>query len=127
MHLFPPALEIGDTEGFTDAKDIFNRKRYGDGLTNLISSVSDPLVIAVDGQWGSGKSIFLKMWAGELRKVGYPVIRFDAYEHDYNSDAFLAIAGEIISLLKELKKAGTPKSKEFIGKAFGAGKVLFHA
>jgi predicted KAP-like P-loop ATPase len=90
MRLFPPPLEIGDEEGFTKEKDIFGRSGIGRGLTNIISRVTDPLVIAVDNEWGTGKTTFLKMWAGELRKLGVPVIYFDAFQHDYVEDAFTA-------------------------------------
>src|SRR5262249_28293078 len=83
MRLFPPPLQIADDEGFTPEKDIFGRADIGRGLTSLLARVNEPLVVAVDGQWGSGKTTFLKMWAGELRKSDIPVVYFDAYEHDY--------------------------------------------
>jgi|SRR5680860_12933 len=127
MRLFPPPLEIGDEEGFTPEKDIFGRVVLGEGLTNLVSSVSDPTVIAVDGQWGSGKTTFLKMWAGELRKAGFPVVYFDAFENDYVEDAFLAIASEIIALAEQEKKAKTPAGKRLIKNAVGASKVLLRS
>ncbi len=99
----------------------------GKGLTNLVSSVTDPLVIAVDGQWGSGKTTFLKMWAGELRKANFPVVWFDAFANDYVEDAFIAIASEIISLVEERKKARTAIGKRFIKKAVGAGRIVLRS
>ena len=69
MRLFPPTLEIGEKEGFTKEKDIFGRSTTGKGLTNIVCQVTDPLVIAIDNEWGTGKTTFLKMWAGELRAV----------------------------------------------------------
>jgi len=39
MKIFVPPLEIGDEEGFTDEKDLFGRKDFGDGLTRLITNV----------------------------------------------------------------------------------------
>ncbi|MEX1060703.1 MAG: P-loop NTPase fold protein [Methyloceanibacter sp.] len=125
--MFPPPVEIGETEGFTPEKDIFGRAHLGAGLTNLVSSVSDPTVIAVDGQWGSGKTTFLKMWVGELRKAGLPVVYFDAFENDYVGDAFVAIASEIIALAEERKKANTAKGKRLIKSAVGASKVLLRS
>src|SRR5260221_6330605 len=98
MRLLPPELKIEDLEGFNPQKDIFGLKRLGDGMTNLIKESDDPLVIAFNGQWGSGKTIFLKMWASELRKGGYPVIYFDAFENDYVEDAFGALAREVVAL-----------------------------
>lgn len=124
MRIFPRSVQIGDTEGFTSEKDIFGRWQLGSGLTNLVDSVTDPMVIAIDGQWGSGKTTFLKMWAGELRKQGFPVIYFDAFENDYVEDAFAALAAEILGLVEAEKKSSEPKAKEFKAKAVGALKVI---
>ena len=125
MRIFLPALDIGDDEGFSPEKDIFGRAALGAGLTNLMSSLSDPTVLALDGQWGSGKTTFLKMWAGELRKLGFPVVYLDAFQHDYAEDAFTALASEIISLAKS--KRPESATKAFSDKAIGAGKVLLRS
>ncbi|MBT5047757.1 MAG: hypothetical protein HOM58_04580 [Rhodospirillaceae bacterium] len=127
MRIFPPAPDIGETEGFDPSKDIFGREKFGAGLTNLVQSVPDPMVIAVDGQWGSGKTTFLKMWAGELRKIGCPVVFFDAFENDYLEDAFTAIASEIIALAQNLNKADTPAANKFLNTAVSAGKVILRS
>jgi hypothetical protein len=124
MRLFPPTLTIDDTEGFVPEKDIFGRVIHGKRLSNLMAVASEPLVIAVDGQWGTGKTTFLKMWAGELRKNHFPVIFFDAYENDYVEDAFTALASQIIALAQERKKASTKAGKKFVASAINAGKVL---
>lgn len=50
MRILPPELEIGPQEGFDPKKDIFKRAEIGRGLTNVVSSVTEPLVIALDGQ-----------------------------------------------------------------------------
>ena len=63
MKLFPPPLVVDNTEGFTVKIDLFGRKLIAEGMTNLLTKVSPPpLTVAVDGQWGSGKTAFLKMW-----------------------------------------------------------------
>jgi hypothetical protein len=124
MRIFPPAVEIADDEGFTPTKDIFQRSRFGEGLTNLVSSSDDPLVIVLDSPWGSGKTTFIKMWAGHLRKNGFPVIYFDAFEHDHVDNGFLAIAAQVLSLSTSLKKSKTPAHKNFLKKAARAGGVL---
>jgi hypothetical protein len=127
MRIFPPPLELGDTEGFTPEKDIFGRVSLGKGLTNLVSTVEDPMVIAVDAQWGSGKTTFLKMWAGELRKLGFPVVYFDAFKSDYAEDAFTAIASEIFALVKESSKQDHEIAKRFLKGAKSAGKILLRS
>lgn len=124
MRIFPSPLHISDTEGFTPEKDLFGRHELGIGLTNLLGSVAEPMVIAIDGQWGTGKTTFLKMWAGHLRQQGFPVIYFDAFENDYVDDAFAALAAEIVGLVDAERKSSEPKAKEFKAKAIGALKVL---
>jgi hypothetical protein len=124
MRLFMPPLDIGDEEGFSADKDLFGRKSLGLGLTNLITTVSQPMVIALDAQWGSGKTTFLKMWAGELRKEKIPVIYFDAFENDYIADAFAAIAGQMITLAREKKKERDGSFVRFRSSAISTGKVL---
>jgi predicted KAP-like P-loop ATPase len=125
MRFFPPPLEIGDDEGFIPEKDIFKREFFGKGLTNLVGASDDPLVIVLDSPWGTGKTTFVKMWAGELRKNGFPVIYFDAFENDYVDNGFLAISGEVVRLSRSLKKANTAVHKAFLKKAARAGGVLF--
>ncbi len=114
MRIFPPPLDIGETEGFTKEKDIFGRATIGRGLTNIVTNVTDPLVIALDAQWGSGKTTFLKMWAGELRKAGFPVVFFDAFANDYIDDAFTALAGQLIALVQEKHKGDEPAARRFL-------------
>jgi hypothetical protein len=125
MRIFLPALDIGEDEGFSPEKDIFGRAALGAGLTNLMSNLSDPTVLALDGQWGSGKTTFLKMWAGELRRLGFPVVYLDAFRYDYAADAFTALASEIISLTNS--KRPQSAAKAFSDKAIGAGKVLLRS
>jgi hypothetical protein len=127
MRLIPPTLEIGEEEGFTKEKDIFDRSTVGRGLTNIVCQVTDPLVIAIDSEWGTGKTTFLKMWAGELRKQEIPVIFFDAFQHDYVEDAFTAIAGEIISLATQKQKQNEPAAEKFVKSSVGAAKILLRS
>lgn len=103
MKVYPTPLKIGDEDGFTPKNDLFGRKQLASGMSHLVATVEDPLVIAFDGPWGSGKTTFLKMWAGELRKDGHRVIFFDAFENDYVEDAFAALAREIIELAENAK------------------------
>jgi hypothetical protein len=56
MRIFPPTIEIGEKEGFSPEKDIFKRADFGKGLADLVRLVEDPLVIVLDGPWGSGKT-----------------------------------------------------------------------
>lgn len=124
MKICPAPLEIGDDEGFTPEKDIFNRRPLADGMSNIVSTVTDPLSIAFDGPWGSGKTTFLKMWAGELRKNGHPVIFFDAFENDYIDDAFAALAREIVELAERSVLPDQKTLASFLDSASRLGSML---
>ncbi|WP_081762474.1 P-loop NTPase fold protein [Xanthobacter sp. 126] len=124
MKIIPPTLTFAENEGFTSEKDLFQRASFGKGLTNIVSQSEDPLVILLDSPWGTGKTTFLQMWAGELRKSGRSVIYFDAFANDYIENAFLAVAGEIIELANNKKDANKSKIKKFVEKASKAGSVL---
>ena len=49
MRIFPPAIEIGEREGFSPEKDIFKRAEFGKGLADLVRLIEDPLVVVLDG------------------------------------------------------------------------------
>ncbi len=117
MRLTVPELQIGNNEGFSPEKDLFQRKAFGERLYNLISNSDENLVLALDAQWGEGKSTFIKMWAGENRnKSERPLetIYFDAFENDYQKEPFLALASEIYELLEDKL---VDKKQEFKDKA----------
>ena len=124
LRFVTPELQIGDLDGFTSDTDLFGRKIIADGLTHLLDISSDPIVIAIDAKWGSGKTVFLKQWAGELRKSGFPVIYFDAFKNDYSEDAFAAIAGDIVELFGNVSKENSPRIKTFVDKTLRVAKVL---
>lgn len=127
MRITAPAVEIGQAEGFTASKDLFGRAALGDGLANLFGRIEEPLVVAIDGQWGTGKTTFLKMWAGHMRTAGFPVIQFDAFESDYFDDAFLPLAGEIVALAQSAREADSSAQQIFMRKAARAGGVLLRS
>ena len=124
MRLFPVDLEIGDEEGFTPAKDIFKRQVFGQGLTRLVGSVDDSLVLALDGAWGSGKTTFLRMWAGSLRQAGFPVIYYDAFQDDHHQDAFLALTGQIGVLAQKSGETNQPAFDRYMRAAKKLGTSL---
>lgn len=121
MRIFPAPMEIGENDGFTDANDIFGYREFGERLGNLVCAVDHPLTLLLDGPWGSGKSTFIKQWAGHLRKQGVPVIHFDAFANDYHEDPFLALAGEILA---RAKGAHASQGAVFKKKAAAVGKVV---
>lgn len=110
MRLFLPPIEIKDDEGFS-ANDIFGLKGFGEQVKGLFSNIEDPLVAVLDSTWGSGKTTFVKMLAGEMRRAGAPVIYFDAFANDFRADPFLAIAAQIVKMASDLEASNTEAPK----------------
>lgn len=97
-----PTIELYK-DGF-DKHDKLDRKPMAQKLSNLVENVDDPLVIALDGGWGSGKSVFLKCWVGEHLKRHRDkttTLYFDAFEHDYLDDPLIVLTGALAERLKE--------------------------
>ena len=85
--------------------DLLGHKESIEALTNVISSLDGPCVMAVDAGWGMGKTTFLKMWAQHLRNERFPVVMFNAWETDFAQDPFIALYSEITGGLSELPGA----------------------
>jgi tRNA A37 threonylcarbamoyladenosine biosynthesis protein TsaE len=101
VKLIVPKLEIRNDEGFSQEADIFSRKDFGERLANLVEQSSGNIVLALDAQWGEGKSTFIKMWRGYIehkRENKIKSIYFDAFANDYQRDPFLALAAEMYEL-----------------------------
>lgn len=77
------------------ADDILNRAQIAERLTNLIRTQSAPLVISIDGYWGTGKTFMLKRWQKDLENQGFQAIYFNAWEDDFCDDPLLAILGQL--------------------------------
>lgn len=99
--------------------DLFGRKNFGVALANIVKNSMDPLVIGLDGNWGEGKSTFVKAWQKILDKENVPNIYIDAFASDYVDDAFMVVAGAITDYVST--NAPEKKSKEFIDKAKNVG------
>ena len=112
MKLAPPPLAIGLDDGFENT-DLFGYKEFGERLANIVEALDSATVLVLDGPWGSGKTTFTQQWAGLLRQRGHAVAQFDAFAHDYQNDAFVALAGEIVAHSQQeasesLKKVKAP-------------------
>lgn len=115
MRFLPPDDDVRLYETvFED--DLLGRKRFSELLSQIVERVEDPMVIAVDGKWGSGKSHFLKRWVGAHSKQngGNAItIYFDAFEHDYASDPLIALINSLAARLPRPERSYGTKLKEF--------------
>ena len=88
-------------------------------LTDIISSIEGPCVLAVDAPWGEGKTTFIKMWTKYLESKEFPVVTFSAWETDFSADPFIALSEEISEALEpHLTKYANLRAKfEKVGRA----------
>ncbi len=78
--------------------DAFERKGYAEFLTqhlvaqtHLSQDILRPYCLALDADWGAGKSYFVKNWRMQLaQETKYPSFLFDAWAADYQADPFIA-------------------------------------
>ena len=63
--------------------DRLDRRRRVEALCRLIARTESAAVVAVNGSFGSGKSVFLKMCAAHLRGQGVAVAEFNAWQQSH--------------------------------------------
>ena len=122
MRLAPNPVEIGERDAF-EGTDIFGYEEFGTNLASLVESLEGPSVIALDGGWGSGKTVFAKQWAGLLRRRGSAVIYFDAFAADAGDDPLFDMASQLFgaAAAKEAaKQRGEEPSDAFRQRLEGA-------
>jgi hypothetical protein len=98
--------------------DVLNREQLADFLTKsltgetkiLAKTKNIGLTVALDADWGSGKSFFIRHWANDLRVAGHPVVVFDAWENDIGDEAAVALMSSIKEEL-EIWATKLPKNK----------------
>lgn len=94
IRIAPEDIDIGDNDGF-EKNDIFGYANFGNNLANIFQRTIGLRTVLLDDEWGSGKTIFVKQWAGLMRQQKASVIYIDAFENDYQSDPFLMLVNEI--------------------------------
>lgn len=108
-------------KGFTPENDIFSMKDFGQKLMLFVQALNRGVII-LDGEWGIGKTSFIKMWAAHCKEQEKPVIYYDAFAHDYAADVFSSLAAEIVAYYEE--KSPQPALDTFIEKTLNVGKAL---
>lgn len=80
--------------------DLWGRQQLSEKLTNFISNLKCGATIALDAEWGAGKTWFVKNWKADLVLKKYKVIYIDAFLHDFMEDPFLILSMEILNAVK---------------------------
>ena len=104
--------------------DKLKREEEAKTLTKLVQNYSDGFVLAINNEWGAGKTTFVKMWQLYLKREEVESLYFNAWENDYQEDVLVALLSE----LNELKDGEKKKFKDVVTKAGPlAGKVALSA
>ncbi|WP_126452349.1 KAP family P-loop NTPase fold protein [Sulfuriflexus mobilis] len=121
MKIVIPQLLVEESESFQN--DLFERQPFGDALLNVVDRSNGELVISIDGQWGEGKTTFVKMWQGHLKNSNISSVYIDAFSNDYIDDPFISISSAITSFV-ESNELDDQASEEFKDKAKKVGGKL---
>ncbi len=81
--------------------DVLGRRELAEKLITFIDGQTQPLVISVDGSWGSGKTFFLKRLEADLKNREFETIYFNAWEDDFHNDPLVALVGQIYKHFNE--------------------------
>jgi len=99
--------------------DFWGREALADRLTDHVSRITVGATIAIDAEWGAGKSWFVNNWKAKLEQNDFKVIYLNAFNQDYIEDPFLTISMEIANAL-QADQDTLDKIKSTIGDAYRA-------
>ncbi|RIJ46310.1 hypothetical protein D1614_19080 [Maribellus luteus] len=95
-------LDIPPENPFANCK--LKRYRYAQALTDIVTNYSDGFVLAINNEWGTGKTTFVKMWKQYLHNQGFETLYFNAWENDFENGALAALMAELSTLQDESTK-----------------------
>ena len=94
MSFRPPELVIDPENPFKG--DTLGRKPLVETLCAVIETDERPLVVSVDGKFGSGKSTFLAMCAARLREKEAAVAEFNAWQHSHTKNPLIDLTAALM-------------------------------
>ncbi|RXQ95590.1 hypothetical protein EO244_06920 [Ancylomarina salipaludis] len=96
MKLKNEEIVIDKINPFTNCK--LEREPYALVLTEIVNSYADGFVLAINNEWGTGKSTFIKMWEQHLKNQKYKTLYFNAWENDFEDDVLVSLMSELEAL-----------------------------
>ena len=118
-------IEVSITQENPFQEDKLDREKLAPVLTSIADAYAHSgAVLAIDGEWGSGKTTFVKMWRQYLTNAGYKTLYFNAWATDFIEDPLIALIGELKevigldtnldTLIKNLGPIGLKVGGEFL-------------
>lgn len=118
----------------TYAKDLLGRREDVDKFAAFLKGENCPVSVAVDGEWGSGKTFFVKQVAYRLDEDKVQIdpekcltVYYDAWENDNDFDPILSIVDCIkraATAAAAVKDRDTTKLKKIVADIFCAAKYF---
>ena len=91
---------------------LMNRYDYLNSVEKAKAGVVNTFSLNINASWGKGKTFFIERWAEDLRAAGHIVLEFNAWEHDYSSDAMPSLLTSLYSQISDIvNKTRTGKVK----------------
>ena len=108
-------IEISDKDTTPFVQCKLEREPYAKVLTEILNTYKKGFVLAINNEWGTGKTTFVKMWqkALETNHFGtgrFQTIYFNAWENDFDNNPLVALMSELKEFAKENKKEKVFKS-----------------
>lgn len=97
--------------------DVLERKEDAQYLQNYLvkryraKKTERGFVLAINSEWGYGKSFMLERWKKQVSFEGHPAVFFDAWQNDFTADPLLAFIAEFDAGLKEYLRYIPPGDK----------------
>lgn len=108
MQDFNQVIIPDPSEPFKECK--LKRQPFANALTNVIVNHPSGFVMSINGDWGVGKTTFLRMWKADLtNNHGFETLYINAWESDYIADPMALI----MSCLKELNDTDGKRQEKF--------------
>jgi hypothetical protein len=111
------------------ATDVLGRRQHASYLTKLLTRQFEAyhrngdmgaVCLALDGDWGAGKTFFVQQWAADLANQEHPVIKFDAWRHDLTDEALIGFMSDLSDQLKIWIKKIPPLKRRTVNRKFQA-------
>jgi len=92
-------LSIPQENPFINCK--LRREPFARVLTDIVGNYADGFVLAINNEWGTGKTTFVKMWEQQLKNESFQTIYFNAWENDFDDSPLIALIAELKTLIKD--------------------------
>ena len=95
MSIFSKIKPIEVNDENPHKHDALGREKDCFFLVDLVEKSDTPFTLAVDAEWGNGKTIFIKMLRAHLKEKGFCCVLFNAWECDFYSEPLAPLIAEI--------------------------------